>query len=569
MTTHHSRPAALRLVAIALALALLPALLAPTGAQSDVRYFSETGHTLRGAFRFFWEGNGAQAIFGLPISEEYTASNGRLVQWFERARFELVQSGGQYQVELGNLGLEATQGRVFPRVPPITNTPQRRYIPQTQHVIQYGFKEIWETRGAERIFGFPISEEIDEVLENGEWHTVQYFEKARFEYWPEQPPGQRVLLSLLGRRLAPPDRTAPVPPPGQGGQPQPPQPAPDPGLPPSQNARVTPASGPPGTAFSFEASGFEPGESVGIWITAPNQSTFGADFQATADSQGSITGERLAITTDASFTEGIWSFNAQGVRSKRQAVGYFRITSSVAPGDPNRLGVIAHDGLLRQGQAFIVPVAAPPGYPFVLVAGGLQSGEPVSAWVTGPDGTSTPVDEARVEVEGTSARVQILTGGLPEGVYTAVAQGRSSGATVAAGFRLTRDYVAGPGTPRPANVGGSATPGDAAPGGVVQVRGAGMRPGEPLELWITDPSGAYVLLPATPPADGQGRVGYTPALDLQVPEQALPGVYGVHVRGQQSGARVDVYFTVTRSGGRSLADGRWAGAQLRAANAPR
>jgi hypothetical protein len=97
------------------------------------------------------------------------------------------------------------------------------------------------------------------------------------------------------------------------------------------NAVVTPNSGPPGTSFAFTATGFDPGERVGIWLTLPDQSTFGAKFQATADSTGSIVGAKIGITSDASFAAGIWSFNAQGVRSSKQAIGYFRISGAARP----------------------------------------------------------------------------------------------------------------------------------------------------------------------------------------------------------------------------------------------
>ncbi len=541
------RPRVLLRLALALAAgALLLATMPTARAQSDVRFFAETGHTLRGAFRVFWEANGALDIFGYPITEEFHQPDGRLVQWFERARFEYAEVDGRPTVQLGNLGLEFTEGRVFPKAPPIENTADRRYIPETQHVIKYGFKEIWETRGAERIFGYPISEEIQEVLDDGEWHTVQYFEKARFEYWPTFAPGRRVLISHLGRRLAPSDRMAPVSPPGSGEAPAPAPAPPAPAVPPGVNGRAVPESGPPGTTFVFEAEGFEPGERVGVWITAPDQSTFGASFQAVADAQGSITWERIGITTDYSFEEGIYSFNAQGVRSRREARAFFLVTAATAPGDPGRLGQIVHDQLPRQGESFIVPVAAPPGYTFFLIGSGFQADEPVSAWVTAPNGESMAIDPELVFQDGGTAQALVDTTGLPEGVYTAVMQGQRSGTTVVAGFKLTSDFVAGPGTPRPANVNGSATPAEVPIGGVVQVRGEGLRPGEPLEYWITDPAGVYVLLPDTPTAQADGRIGYNPAFDLLVTEDSLPGVYGIHFRGTQSGARVDVYFTVTR-----------------------
>src|SRR4029453_3402028 len=60
-------------------------------AQGDARYFGETSHYLRGAFRYFWESRGGVANFGFPITEEYVRkSDGRIVQYFERAPFGLA-----------------------------------------------------------------------------------------------------------------------------------------------------------------------------------------------------------------------------------------------------------------------------------------------------------------------------------------------------------------------------------------------------------------------------------------------------------------------------------------------
>lgn len=562
----------LRWGALVVLLSLLIGLFPASQAQTDVRYFPETGHYLRGLFRAFWENNGGVEIFGFPITEEYIApEDGRIKQYFERARFELaVNQTGQASVELGRLGVEITEGRVFPKVPPIENTAQRRYIPETQHIIQYGFKEIWETRGGERIFGFPISEEIQEILDDGEWHTVQYFERVRFEYWPDRAPGQRVLISNLGRRLAPPELVAPLPPnappsgpvgapsqPGQPEQPAPPAPPapPDlPPIPPSVNARVTPESGPPGTTFTFAAEGFEPGEAVGIWLTAPDQSTFGADFQATADSNGSIAGENIAITTNQEFADGIWSFNAQGVRSGRQAIGYFRISRVVGIiGDPNKLGIVAHDELSVQGDTVILPVAAPSGAPFEMIGAGYEPGEEVSSWITAPDETSTPLDEAAISREEDVAQISFVSAGFGNGIYTVAAQGLRSDVLNAAAFKITNDYVAGPGTPRPPSVNGSATPTEGGVGTVFQIRGQNLQPNEEIELWVTDPTGAYVLFPGTGFADGQGRVGYDPQLDLQATADLVPGVYGIHFRGRSSGVRVSIYFTYVSSAAQGIA----------------
>jgi hypothetical protein len=84
-------------------------------------YFAETQHSLCGAFLSYWQSQGLEfdgeagssyaeslALFGFPISEpqEETLEDGstRLVQWFERARFEYhPDHEPTYQVLLGRL----------------------------------------------------------------------------------------------------------------------------------------------------------------------------------------------------------------------------------------------------------------------------------------------------------------------------------------------------------------------------------------------------------------------------------------------------------------------------------
>ncbi|MBX6753651.1 MAG: trypsin-like serine protease, partial [Thermorudis peleae] len=52
-------------------------------------YFPQTQHNLCYGFRAYWQQFGGLAIFGYPITEEYTdPTTGYVTQWFERARFE-------------------------------------------------------------------------------------------------------------------------------------------------------------------------------------------------------------------------------------------------------------------------------------------------------------------------------------------------------------------------------------------------------------------------------------------------------------------------------------------------
>mgnify|MGYP003289959838 CR=1 FL=1 len=73
-------------------------------------YFSETGHSLGGAFLTYWKQKGGLELFGYPISEVIT-QDGMQVQWFERARFEyhpeLASKGSVVQLtRLGSLAFD-------------------------------------------------------------------------------------------------------------------------------------------------------------------------------------------------------------------------------------------------------------------------------------------------------------------------------------------------------------------------------------------------------------------------------------------------------------------------------
>ncbi|MCX7790471.1 MAG: hypothetical protein N2378_07505 [Chloroflexaceae bacterium] len=187
-----------------------PARPVPDPGLPEVRYFAPTGHTLRGAFRGYWEANGGLERFGYPLTEEFTttrAEDGRTytVQYFERARFEAhpEHQGTRYAVLLGLLGRELTAGRADeapfrPIGPP--RTADTCYFPETGHRIAPEFAGFWREKGGLPIFGYPISEPFTEInAADGQPYLVQYFERSRFEYHPGAggPPG-KVMLGLLG-----------------------------------------------------------------------------------------------------------------------------------------------------------------------------------------------------------------------------------------------------------------------------------------------------------------------------------------------------------------------------------
>jgi len=93
----------------------------------------------------------------------------------------------------------------FVPIPAFESQPDRVYFPETGHSLAYGFKRYWEERGGLAAFGFPISEEFSERDPvTGIVHTVQYFERARFEYHPELAGTPfEVSLGRVGVEVAP------------------------------------------------------------------------------------------------------------------------------------------------------------------------------------------------------------------------------------------------------------------------------------------------------------------------------------------------------------------------------
>mgnify|MGYP005843500513 CR=1 FL=1 len=182
-----------RLLAIALTLAILLPLLATPAAAEEERFFPETGKRVAGEFLAFYDANGGPDLFGPPITDAFS-EGGRTVQYFSRVRFELwPENPPAHRVLLGLLA--AQMGKVQPPIQADVpaGDPVRRYFPETGHVVAFGFKEFWEKHGGVGIFGYPTTEQL---VENG--RIVQYFQRVRMEWHPENAPGSTVVLGDLG-----------------------------------------------------------------------------------------------------------------------------------------------------------------------------------------------------------------------------------------------------------------------------------------------------------------------------------------------------------------------------------
>jgi hypothetical protein len=173
---------------------------APTRLDSGTRFFTETGHLVPSDFLTFYKSvPNAADLFGLPLTEafpeQFLGGGIYTVQYFERVRVESHPElpPGQ-QVQLGILGPLALNGRTVDRLPSLPSTSSRLYFPETGHTLSYGFLNYWKSNGGLKVFGFPLSEEIAE-----DGLTVQYFERARFEYHKDlEGTSYAVQLSPLG-----------------------------------------------------------------------------------------------------------------------------------------------------------------------------------------------------------------------------------------------------------------------------------------------------------------------------------------------------------------------------------
>jgi hypothetical protein len=101
--------------------------------------------------------------------------------------------------------LAASRGaeQPFRRIKSFQSDDDHTYFSETGHSLAYAFKGYWEANGGLPYFGYPISEEFDEYSEtDGIVHTVQYFERNRFEYHPEYAgTDDAVLLGHLAREV--------------------------------------------------------------------------------------------------------------------------------------------------------------------------------------------------------------------------------------------------------------------------------------------------------------------------------------------------------------------------------
>lgn len=184
-------------------------------------YIPETGQSLDGVFLDFWRANSGIGNFGYPITPE-VVENGHTVQYFEYARFEYWPENAGSVVVLGNIGAELQPKLIVrsmfdgakavsvnremaaiaqawvpveKKLAKKATTANSRYVAETGHTVNNGFKDFWEATGEAAYLGNPLTEEY---RLNGT--TYQVFERGQLAWKQNKNPWMVTLGPVLARK---------------------------------------------------------------------------------------------------------------------------------------------------------------------------------------------------------------------------------------------------------------------------------------------------------------------------------------------------------------------------------
>jgi len=191
---------------------------------AEQQCFEQTGFCIEGRFLQYWQKNGGLQVFGYPLGiaqDVYNQDSQQsfLTQQFERARFELhPEFAAPYDVLIGRLGDDLLRYRnIDSSMLPLETGSKAGclWFETTGHNVcnqanGIGFMSYWQNHGLNdpkldnfgrslQLFGYPLTEPAMETNANGDRVLTQHFERARFEWHPNQPDQFKVLLGLVGK----------------------------------------------------------------------------------------------------------------------------------------------------------------------------------------------------------------------------------------------------------------------------------------------------------------------------------------------------------------------------------
>jgi hypothetical protein len=214
-------------------------------------------------------------------------------------------------------------------------------------------------------------------------------------------------------------------------------------------------------------------------------------------------------------------------------------TPSNPPGWQVEMGNVGqHYYQWRYGQSqsatlSVTPSSGRPGDEFHFVGTGFTPWEGVGFWATAPDGTV--YGAPRQTLADAAGKVYIFLAaplGIPAGKWYMTAKGTASGVTAIVAFQVQLELA-------PLAVGISFEPGEATPGSSVHVTGSNLGASEAVSLTLTAPSGSTsALTPVTTTASG------TFSTTIVLTPTAPTGRWYLTAVGQATGRTGVGYFDV-------------------------
>src|SRR5205823_6339111 len=166
-----------------------------SGNAADVDYLWRIYRTSR--VQAYRAANGRFPFDGVAIHAYYINDPRQVVDHLGALRGVMVDSGDTAnKIWMTEIGYEATPPLLDPAMPgalptapepPDAQPPDAAYFPQTRHGVSGAFRAYWEENGGLMRFGYPVTR----VFEVG-GVRMQYFERARFEWHPENPAPYKV-----------------------------------------------------------------------------------------------------------------------------------------------------------------------------------------------------------------------------------------------------------------------------------------------------------------------------------------------------------------------------------------
>jgi hypothetical protein len=289
------------------------------------------------------------------------------------------------------------------------------------------------------LFGLPLTEPAMEPAANGQAYLTQWFQRARFELHPENPPATRVLLGLLGTesRDNNPAKASPAP-----------QPSPDQAscgtIPAARNAIMPAACLNDANHYRtvFSLQGYKPDELLGAWLVDADNIIIGSQgrtscsLNANSISLGSMArcrswqldayGNASGVELNASdLYPGQWELVFQPVNSQATSAVFFQVLPHAqVKNDPCA-------GMPTSVKAIVIPACGQSGALFKMIGQGFDPGERISFFITAPDTIVEPIATSyymsvEADAQGNATVVARVPDNALKGSYFLTATGDGS-----------------------------------------------------------------------------------------------------------------------------------------------